>query len=145
MQSTAAPGGAGAGADRGDAGDREAVERRPERGRANIKSVFCQEPNRSRLVGLASPHRPSAVIGDENAGRAPAFSKEWSCAMQGHRFEQLSPLQTRLTDEAQRLRKEARGTPAGVKRDMLIRQARLAETAARMQEWMTSPGLQAPR
>jgi hypothetical protein len=75
----------------------------------------------------------------------PPFSKEWSCDMQGHRFKELAPLRTRLTEEAERLRKEARGTPHGVKRDKLIRQARQAETAAHMQEWPTSAGLQAPR
>ena len=36
-------------------------------------------------------------------------------------------------------------TPRGVEREKLIRRARQAETAARMHEWMMSPGLQAPR
>jgi hypothetical protein len=50
-----------------------------------------------------------------------------------------------LTKEAQRLRKEAQGTPPGIERQRLIRRARQSETAARMQEWLSSPGLQRPR
>jgi hypothetical protein len=60
-------------------------------------------------------------------------------------FKQVAPLNQRLTEEAQRLRKEARGTPPGVERETLMRQARQAETTAHMQEWLTFPGLQGPR
>ena len=60
------------------------------------------------------------------------------------RFKQLGSLDTRLSSEAERLRKEARGTPPGVERDKLIRRARLAETASHMNEWLSSPGLQPP-
>jgi hypothetical protein len=38
-----------------------------------------------------------------------------------------------------RLRKEAQG-PFGVEREKLIRQARKAEAAARIQKWLSSPG-----
>jgi hypothetical protein len=61
------------------------------------------------------------------------------------RFQQLDPLDKRLSEEAERLRKEARGTPPGVERDRLIRKARLAETVSHMSEWLSSSGLQAPR
>jgi len=84
-----------------------------------------------------------ASIGDENASCAPAFLKEWSSAMQRRGHD--APLDQRLIEEAQRLRKEARGTPPGVIRDKLIRHARQAETAAHMREWLSSSGLQAPR
>jgi hypothetical protein len=50
------------------------------------------------------------------------------------------PLDQRLEEQARRLRKEV-----GVEREKLIRLARQAETAAHIQEWLTSPGLQAPR
>jgi hypothetical protein len=60
------------------------------------------------------------------------------------RFKQINPLDRSLSEEAERLRKEARGTPPGVERDKLIRKARLAETAAHMREWLSSPGLKAP-
>ena len=55
--------------------------------------------------------------------------------MQRRSFKEIAPLDQRLTEQAERLRKEARGTPPGVKRDGLIRQARQAETASQMQ-WL---------
>ena len=65
--------------------------------------------------------------------------------MERRRFKQPAPLDQRLAEQAERLRKEARGTPPGIARDRLIRLARQAETAAHMSEWLSSPGLQAPR
>ena len=65
--------------------------------------------------------------------------------MQRRRFTESATLDQRLTEQAERLRKEAQGTPPGIARDKLIRQARQAETASHMQEWLLSPGLQAPR
>jgi predicted trehalose synthase len=64
---------------------------------------------------------------------------------QRRRFKQSAPLDQRLIEDAQRLRKEAKGTHPGIERERLIRRARQAETAAHIQEWLTSPGLQAPR
>ena len=61
------------------------------------------------------------------------------------RFTQTEPLEKRLTAEAARLRKEARGTPPGIERERLIRKARQAEAASHMQKWLASPGLQASR
>jgi hypothetical protein len=65
--------------------------------------------------------------------------------MQRRSFKENAPLSQRLTEQAERLRKEAQGTPPGVMRDNHIRQARQAETASHMSEWLTSPGLQPPR
>jgi hypothetical protein len=59
-------------------------------------------------------------------------------------FKQIDPLDKRLAEEAQRLRKEARGTPPGVERERLIRKARQAETAFHINEWLSSPGLKSP-
>jgi hypothetical protein len=61
------------------------------------------------------------------------------------RFKQSVPIDQRLIEQAKRLRKEAKGIPPGVERENLIRRARQAETAAHIQERLTSPGLQAPR
>jgi hypothetical protein len=61
-----------------------------------------------------------------------------------HLFKQVDPLDKRLSEEAQRLCKEARGTPPGVERDRLIRRARQAETASHMSEWLSSSGLKTP-
>jgi hypothetical protein len=65
--------------------------------------------------------------------------------MERRGFKQETPLDQRLEDHAKRLRKEARGTPAGIKRDDLIRRARQAEAAARMGDWLAPPGLQPPK
>jgi len=61
------------------------------------------------------------------------------------RFNQTETLEQRLSNEAVRLRKEAQGTPPGIQRERLIRRARQAETASRMTEWLTSPGLRSPK
>ena len=60
------------------------------------------------------------------------------------RFKQIDPLDKRLSQEVIRLREEARKTPPGEERDRLIRRARVAETAAKMSEWLNSSGLKAP-
>ena len=61
------------------------------------------------------------------------------------RLTQPQPLEQRLTEEATRLRKEARGTPPGVERDRLIYLARRAEMACHMNGWLNSPGLRSPK
>ena len=63
---------------------------------------------------------------------------------QRRHFRQTEPLEKRLTDEAVRLRKEARGTPPGIERERLMRRARQAETGSQIHAWLTSPGLHAP-
>jgi hypothetical protein len=65
--------------------------------------------------------------------------------MEKRTFKKAAPLNQRLEEQAKRLRKEAKGTPPGIEREKLIRQARQAETAAHIDKWLTSPGLQAPR
>jgi hypothetical protein len=64
---------------------------------------------------------------------------------QRRRFKQTAPLDQRLIEEAQRLRKEAQGTHPGIERERLIRKARQAETASHIQEWLSSPGVQTPK
>ena len=64
--------------------------------------------------------------------------------MQRRSLKENAPLNQRLTEQAERLRKEAQGTPPGVIRNQLIRQARQAETASHIEEWLSSPGLQRP-
>jgi hypothetical protein len=64
---------------------------------------------------------------------------------QQRRFNPTAPpLDQRLIEEAQRLRKEARGTHPGIERERLIRRARQAETPARITEWLTSARPAAP-
>jgi hypothetical protein len=54
-------------------------------------------------------------------------------------------LQSRLLVQAVRLKDEANALPYGPLRDAAIRKARQAETASHMSEWLSSPGLEAPR
>jgi hypothetical protein len=64
--------------------------------------------------------------------------------MQRRRFEQILSLEERLSEEANRLRAEAKLLPPGVRRDEMIRKARQAEIASHLNEWLTSPGLRPP-
>ncbi len=65
--------------------------------------------------------------------------------MQRRHFKQTNTLEERLEDRAERLRVEARGIPSLVERDRLIWLAKQAETAARLNKWLTSPGLVSPK
>jgi hypothetical protein len=64
--------------------------------------------------------------------------------MQRRPFKQLRPLEERLSEDAKRLRAEAKLLPQGAGREEMIRKARRAELAAHMNEWLTSPGLRPP-
>jgi hypothetical protein len=59
--------------------------------------------------------------------------------------EQTSSLQERLADAAARLRKEARGIPAGIGRERILQKVRRAETALRVDRWLNSGELQPPK
>jgi hypothetical protein len=61
------------------------------------------------------------------------------------RFKQPQTLEERLSEEAKRLREEAKLLPLGAQREMLLRKARQAETGSHMSEWLSSPGLQPPK
>ena len=56
-----------------------------------------------------------------------------------------APLHDRLVLEAMRLKDEANELPPGPLRDARIRRARQAVTASHVNEWLSSPGLQAPQ
>jgi hypothetical protein len=64
--------------------------------------------------------------------------------MQRLPFKQAQSLEERLSEEAKRLRAEAKLLPPGARRDEMIRKARQAETASHINEWLTSPGLRPP-
>ena len=61
------------------------------------------------------------------------------------RIKQTTSLEERLTEQALRLRDEAKSLPPGIERERAIRKARQAETGAHISEWLNSPGLQPPR
>jgi hypothetical protein len=56
------------------------------------------------------------------------------------RFKQTQSLEERLSEEAKRLREEAKLLPPGAVREALLRKARQAETGSHMSEWLSSPG-----
>jgi hypothetical protein len=64
---------------------------------------------------------------------------------QRRRLKQLQSLKQRLIEQAKRLRGEAKLKGPGVERETLLRKARQAETAAHIDEWLSSPGLKAPK
>jgi hypothetical protein len=53
-------------------------------------------------------------------------------------------LQERLKQIASRAREKAEGLPPGSERDRLMRAAVSTESAATLERWLTSPGLQSP-
>ena len=55
------------------------------------------------------------------------------------------PLQDRLALHALRLKEEAQALRPGLERDDMIRRARHAETASHVDDWLSSPGLRAPK
>ena len=64
--------------------------------------------------------------------------------MKRRNLNQTTSLEQRLAKEAKRLREAADKAKDIKERDMLLRKARQAETAAHVKEWLTSPGLQPP-
>ncbi|WP_247988323.1 hypothetical protein [Bradyrhizobium sp. 186] len=63
---------------------------------------------------------------------------------QRRRFKQTVSLEERLSEEAKRLREQAKVLPHGPQREDLLRKARQAETGSHLSEWLTSPGLKPP-
>ena len=65
--------------------------------------------------------------------------------MQRRHLNQTQSLDERLSEEAKRLRDEAKLLPPGATREELLRKARQAETGSHMSEWLQSPELQPPK
>ena len=61
------------------------------------------------------------------------------------RFIPDKALGERLIEEAKRARAEAEQLPPGAAREGLLKKARQADTAAHIDEWLNSPGLQPPK
>ena len=64
--------------------------------------------------------------------------------MQRRRFKNVLSFPAGSSQEAERLRAEAERLPPGPQKHDLEREARRAETAAHIEEWMESPGLRPP-
>jgi hypothetical protein len=64
--------------------------------------------------------------------------------MQRRQTKHTISFDERLAAEAMRMREKAHQMPFGRERDELLRNARQAETAAHIDQWLSSPGLQPP-
>jgi hypothetical protein len=64
--------------------------------------------------------------------------------MQNRRFRGKISLKDRLTSFANEVREKASRLPPGAEREALLKKASQADTAARLDEWVNSPGLQRP-
>ena len=60
------------------------------------------------------------------------------------RFKQTSSLSERLIEDVEQLKRKLETLPPGTERDLIIRRIRQNETAAHIDEWLRSPGLQPP-
>ena len=64
---------------------------------------------------------------------------------QRRRIKHEKTFQERLADEARKFKEAAQREPLGSHaRELLLRRARQAETASRINDWVQSPGLQPP-
>lgn len=61
------------------------------------------------------------------------------------RFKQTRPFEERLAEEAHELRRRAEELSPSREREATLRKARQDEIAARLTEWLTSPGLRSPQ
>ena len=62
-----------------------------------------------------------------------------------HRLIQTESFRERLRAFAEQARKEAMSLPPGLEQEGLLRKARQADTAAHVDDWINSPGLQQPK
>ena len=67
-------------------------------------------------------------------------------AQQRKRIKHMTTFEERLAEEAERFKRAAEEQPPGsTARELLLRRARQAETASRMNKWLSSPGLAAAK
>jgi hypothetical protein len=64
--------------------------------------------------------------------------------MRQRRFKQIETFKDRLAAFAKEARERAGKLAVGTEREDLLRKARQADTAAHIEEWASSPGLQPP-
>jgi hypothetical protein len=72
--------------------------------------------------------------------------KERALSIRRRRFKHTKSFQVRLAEEAEQLKAAAEEQPLGSDaRELLLRRARQAETAAHIDTWLKSPRLQPPK
>jgi hypothetical protein len=60
-------------------------------------------------------------------------------------IKQTISVKDRLVRLAKEARDRAEAMPPGAKREALMKAAKLSETALQVQQWLSSPGLRAPK
>ena len=75
----------------------------------------------------------------------PPYTSREHAMKKRRRFKQTETLQERLRKFAADIREQASQMPPSAERDQLVKKARQADTAAHLDEWMSSPGLQSPK
>lgn len=77
--------------------------------------------------------------------RAKVNGWEHAMIIKRRRFKQALSLNDRLKLFSDRLKAAAEGLRPGPERDALLKRAHVADTAAHIQDWANSPGLQPPK
>jgi hypothetical protein len=75
----------------------------------------------------------------------PKNQRSSAMIIKRRRIKHHTTFQERLMDAASRFKELAEQTPPGAGRELYLRRARQAATAAQIDKWLTSPGLQPPR
>lgn len=79
-------------------------------------------------------------------GRAPAFREMGSTMSEKRRrSKQTVSFKDRLILWAQKVREDAADLRPGPEKELLLKKARQADTAAHLDDWVNSPGLQPPK
>lgn len=117
----------------------------------NLRMVPAGEPENALAIRQTKAHcsaataRPSAFIGGVDASCAPAQPRSGASKMSAQPSTgKASPFADRLAQEATSLRLQAEAMPPGVRRTELLRKATQIDVAGEINNWLTSPGLQAP-
>jgi hypothetical protein len=61
-----------------------------------------------------------------------------------HTKSTQAPFNERLAAQAQLLKEQAQGLPPGQAREAILRRVRQIDAAVKVNEWLSSPGLQPP-
>ena len=75
----------------------------------------------------------------------PAAVKPLASVKRRPRVAQVGTFGERMASEARRLREQAQNAAPGLDREMLLRKAGQTETAAHINEWLSSPRVMSPK
>ncbi len=109
-----------------------------------LKSEMAQHILKQAADGVRDPVtlRASALA---IAAREPSASEATPRLKRRPRTAQTATFDERMAREAKRLETQANAMAPGKDREMLLRKARQATTAAHINEWLSSPGLMSPK